>query len=179
MNYNKFISQLDEVRGVAQRDSALCFGHVIEQTSTGIVLIDRYETEFKNLEEARTYLKQQQLTQDIQSQLVESLPENKIAVIIKEHHSDVKVTDKLIETYIEAASSKLFTFDSVVSGIREHTEVKTINKLDFVLEDGTSIAIDRSTFDKLNNMLGQQPEIISYMRESTNNFLTVVDLLEE
>jgi hypothetical protein len=180
MNYKSFINNLSSVRGV-EGSTLLCYGHVVEQSNTGTIIIDKQDTEFSSLEEAKEYIKCLQLTHVIQNQLVEDISEKRVAGLIKEHHSDVKITDKLIEAYVDAASSKIFTLDPVVISIKEYVEVKQprFSKMEFVLEDGSLIAIDRTTFDIINNKLGQHSDVIEYMRESTSNFLEVVNLLEE
>jgi len=51
-------------------------------------------------------------------------------------------------------------------------------KLDFILGDGSIIAIDESTFNKINNILCNHSDIIDYMRESKQNFIYVIEQLE-
>ena len=100
-----------------------CFGKKIQE-SNGVIYINREATEFSSIEEARTYIKNkassEQLEEQITKELNEDLSTVQIAKIIKEHH-DVKVTDTLIESYIELASSKLFTVDPVVQVIVPQT----------------------------------------------------------
>ena len=180
MYYNKFIRTLAGNKAVSHTRS---FGHMIEKTEDGI-LIDGQPTEFKELEEARQYIKQQHYTKNIEEQvkteLYDEISENKIANIIKEHH-DIKVTDTLIESYIELASSKLFTLDPVVLGIRQLNKLDKIveGKIDYKLSDGSIIAISESTQQKLNTLLDNQQEIIEHMRESQDNFLNVLEQIGE
>jgi hypothetical protein len=48
-----------------------------------------------------------------------------------------------------------------------------------VLADETIVAINHQTQDRLNKLLGNQPEIIEYMRESKENFCHVLEQIEE
>jgi spore coat protein CotF len=41
------------------------------------------------------------------------------------------------------------------------------------------VVIKESTQARLNNLLGNQKEIVEYMRESKENFLNVIQQLEE
>ena len=160
------------------------YGHIIEQISNGKIFIDGEKTSFTDLEEARQYVKAKQYNKTIEEQvkteLYEDIPDNKIANIIKEHH-DIKVTDTLIESYIELASSKLFTVDPVVLDIRNLNKLDKLieGKIDYKLADGTIIAINESTQDKLTELFKDEQEIIEHMRESKENFINVLKQIGE
>jgi hypothetical protein len=179
MHYGKFLNTLT---GNTARVHS--YGHIIEQTSNGKILIDGEKTSFTDLEEARQYIKTQKYTKTIEEQvkteLYEDIPDNKIANIIKEHH-DIKVTDTLIESYIELASSKLFTVDPVVLDIRNLNKLDKLieGKIDYKLADGTIIAINESTQDKLTELFKDEQEIIEHMRESKENFIDVLKQIGE
>ena len=159
-------------------------GYLIEQTGSGKILIDKEKTSFADLEEARQYIKTQYetkiLEEQIKTELYDDISDNKIANIIKEHH-DVKVTDTLIESYIELASSKLFTVDPVVQEIRDLNKLDKLveGKIDYKLEDGSIIAIDEYTQFRLNSLFKDQQEIIEHMRESKENFISVLKQIGE
>lgn len=160
-----------------------CFGKKIQE-SNGVIYINREATEFSSIEEARTYIKNkassEQLEEQITKELYEDLSTVQIAKIIKEHH-DVKVTDTLIESYIELASSKLFTVDPVVQEIRNLNKLDRLfdNKIHYELEDGSVVAIDEQTQDKLNNLLTDHKDVVDYMRQSKENFFYVVEKIKE
>lgn len=120
------------------------------------------------------------LVEEVTKEIYEEIPNNKIVQIIKEHH-DVKVTDTLIETYIELASSNIFSVDPVICELRKINKLDTLveGKLNYTLNDGSVIAINESTQDYLNNLLCNQNEIIEYMRESKQNFLYVLERIGE
>ena len=183
MFYKQFSRKLSEdITGVAVARQLHTNGHLIEMTKDQVVLIDKEPTEFSTIEEARQYIKTQYntktLEEQIKTELYDDISDNKIANIIKEHH-DVKVTDTLIESYIELASSKLFTVDPVVQEIRDLNKLDKLveRKIDYRLEDGSIIAIDEYTQFRLNSLFKDQQEIIEHMRESKENFISVLKQL--
>jgi nitrogenase subunit NifH len=177
MNYNEFTSKLHSGEHIRS------YGHLIEMLD-GVVTIDGELTKFKSLEEARENIKQEyaahKIEEQVSKELYEEISDAKVASIIKEYH-DVKVTDTLIETYIQLASSNMFSVDPVVQDIRALNKLDTIveGKLHYVLADDTIVAISEQTQERLNKLLGNQTEIIEYMRESTENFLSVLEQIEE
>jgi hypothetical protein len=181
MRYNEFTKSLKK-SGIVE--SIRSYLQLIEKTEDGKVLINGLETEFKSLEEARQYIKQDYISHQLEEQasknLYEELSDTKVANIIKEYH-DVKITDTLIENYIQLASSNMFSVDPVVQEIRSLNKLDRLieGKLHYVLNDDTIVTISERTQDRLNNLLQNQSEIIEYMRESKENFFHVLTKLEE
>ena len=185
MYFKQFSRKLShDITGAEITEQLHSNGHIIEMTVDGTVLVDKEVTEFKGVEEARQYILKQNNTKDLEEQIktevYEDIADNKIANIIKEHH-DVRVTDTLIESYIELASSKLFTVDPVVQDIRELNKLDKLveGKIDYKLEDGSIIAINEYTQLRLNNLLKDQQEIIEHMRQSKENFISVLKQIGE
>jgi hypothetical protein len=181
MRYTEFAKSLKK-SGVVE--SIRSYLQLIEKTEDGKVFINGIETEFKEVEEARQYIKQDyishQLEEQVSKDLYEELSEHTVANIIKEYH-DVKVTDTLIETYLQLASSHMFSVDPVVQDIRKLNKLDRLveGKLHYVLEDDSIVAIDERTQEELNNLLQNQTDIIEYMRESKENFFYVLEQIEE
>jgi len=179
----KFYELTKKLRTEGVTDSIRSYGHLIEMVNEQ-VLLDGELTKFKSLEEARQYVKQEYISEKLEQQVskesYDELSDEKVASIIKEYH-DVKVTDTLIETYIKLASSNMFSVDPVVQDIRSLNKLDRIveGKLHYVLADESIVAINPQTQDHLNKLLGNQPEIIEYMRESKENFLHVLEQIEE
>ena len=180
MYYNSFIKStkpniVESVRSYLQ---------LIEKTVDGNVLINGIETEFGSIEEARQYIKQDyisnQLAGNVTTEVYEEISEDKVANIIKEHH-DIKVTDTLIESYVKLASSRIFSVDPVVLEIRSLNKLDRLieGKLHYVLDDESIVTIDERTQQRLNMLLQNQTEIIEYMRESKEHFFHVLKKLEE
>ena len=181
MNYTQFTKSHKKTNVV---ESIRSYLQLIEKTEDGLVLINGIETEFKSLEEARQYIKQDyisnQLAEQVSTGLYEELSDDKVANIIKEHH-DIKVTDTLIESYVKLASSRRFSVDPVVLEIRSLNKLDRLieGKLHYVLDDESIVTIDERTQERLNKLLQNQTEIIEYMRESKDNFIHVLTKLEE
>ena len=159
------------------------YGHIIEQIGDKI-LVDGKETTFESLEEARSQIKydynSKKLEEQASKELYEELSDTTIANIINEYH-EVKVTDTLVESYKELASSHMFSVDPVVQKIRSINKLDRLveNKLHYVLKDDSIVAISESTQERLNNLLQNQTEIIEYMRENKQHFMHVLTKIEE
>ena len=115
--------------------------------------------------------------EDREQQLVDSidvsLPEERIAECIS-RHSDVEITDKLIEEYINKASETDFNIDPILTDIKLRSINEFRNKLDYVLKDGTKIAISEKNQILLNSLLKDKDEIVSHMSENKQNFMEVL-----
>jgi hypothetical protein len=107
----------------------------------------------------------------------EEVSASKIAGIIREHY-DIEVDDSLIESYTDLASSKVFTIDPAVHDIRALSTSVINGKIDYILDDGSSIAVYEETQLKLNTLLGDKYELIEYMQESADNFMHVLKALD-
>jgi len=133
----------------------------------------------KSLEEARedivSYIKNSKLIDDIDN----IIPEEKIATLIRKYHEINKITDTLVESYIELASSNIFSIDPVITEIKRQSASSFNNKLEYTLDDGNVVAIDENTQSHLNILLKNKYEIIDYMRECKYNFMHVIKQLGE
>jgi len=177
MNYTALNKKVNDiVSGADLVEQTQFYGSVLALSSEGKVYIDNHLTEFESLDEARSFVRHKDIGNEISKEIYEEILENKIANIIREEHK-VKVTDTLIESYIDLASSKLFTTDKVVQRIRELNRHDSIleNKLHYVLNDGSTVAIDVGTQEYLNSILDQ--EVVEYMREGKENFMNALQLL--
>ena len=181
MYYRQFAKTLKNSDVV---DSIRSYNHLIENRQDGSVTINGELSEFKSLEEARKYIKTKIFSEKLEAQIsndtYEELSENRIAQIIKDNH-DIKVTDTLIESYIDLASSKLFTVDPVVYEIRKLNKLDVVveNKIHYELNDGTTVAISKDTQKTLNKLLQSHTDVVEHMRESKDNFLRVVEQIRE
>ena len=116
-------------------------------------------------------------TEEREQQLVDSidvlLPEERVAEYIAKH-SDDTITDELVESYIRKASSTDFNVDPIITEIKVGQAKELRNKLDYVLKDGTKIAISEENQILLNSLLKDKDEIVSHMSENKNNFIEVL-----
>lgn len=181
MRYSQFIRSIKKA-GVYE--SARAYGHIIEQLDDGAITIDGEQTAHTSLEEAKESIRQEyatlKLEEEISKDTYEEISDNTVASIIKEHH-DVKITDTLIESYIQFASSNIFTVDPVVQKIRSLNKLDRLieGRIQYVLDDESIVTISEGTQDILNKLLQNQTEIIEHMRESKENFLHVLEQIGE
>ena len=124
---------------------------------------------FKDIYTASSEDRDQKLLDSIEV----SLPEERIAECIS-RHSDVEITDKLIEEYINKASETDFNIDPILTEIKLRSINEFRNKLDYVLKDGTKIAISEKNQILLNSLLKGKDEIVSHMSENKQNFMEVL-----
>lgn len=139
---------------------------------------ENVEIELKSLEEAREYAKSYIVNSNILKDIDAVIPEEKIVNLISKYHDSIKITDKIVESYLELASSNLFTIDPVLLEIRQKSS-SIPGKIEHKLNDGSSVAINETTQSKLNALLEDKYQIIDYMRESKANFMNVIRQLEE
>ena len=111
--------------------------------------------------------------QDLVDSIDVSLPEERIAECIS-RHSDTEITDKLVEEYMNKASETDFNIDPILTEIKSGSINELRNKLDYVLEDGTKIAISEENQILLNSLLKGKDEIVSHMSENKQNFMEVL-----
>lgn len=176
MRYTEFSKKVKtQLYGSPVAEQVTLSGETVTRLEDGRILLNGKDTELTSVEEAVRYIKQIKLEEELKQELYEDIPALKIATLIQEHHN-IKVTDKLIESYIELASSKLFTADPVVQGIRTMNSLDSLveGKIDYVLNDGSIVAIDEDTNAAINNLLAEQSDIVHYMRESKQNFMQVM-----
>lgn len=172
--FSELRNKLFEDLGVL--DSYICYDKKVRIDKGLSVFVEgqKIDCEVQSLEEARLYAKKYienlRLIEDINT----TVPEEKVAHYIRKHHNVDKITDTLIESYIELASSNLFSVDPVVSEIKERSAVTFSGKLEYKLNDGTMVAIDEDTQQTLNNLLQNHNEVVEYMRESKGNFMRIL-----
>jgi hypothetical protein len=177
MYYSQFIRAVNTAHyGSPVVEQSTYLGESIVITECGKVFVN--QTEIVGLEcaeEARKYIKQVKLEEELIKEIYEDIPDIKIANLIQEHHN-IKVTDTLIESYKELASSKLFSVDPVIQEMRAFNSItnELEGKIDYHLDDGSIVAIDEDTNISINNLLVNNNEIVQYMRESKQNFMHII-----
>lgn len=178
ITYNKFKSKIYE--SVNLLDSFIYREKRVTISSDLHVSIDALPagTKFSSLEEAAEYAKNQIDNQEVLEN-VDIISEAKVVEIIKKHEVTNRVTNQLVEAYVEFVSSKDFSIDPVVTEIKGKFNDSQFNKLEYVLKDGTIVALDEQTVAKLSNELKDKYKLVEHMCESKENFMQVVRQLEE
>ena len=127
----------------------------------------------KDLEEAREYAKTHIDTSILVEDIGATIPEEKIINLVSKYHSSVKITDTIVESYLELASSNLFTIDPVLVEIKQRS-TSIPGKIEHKLSDGNVVAISEETQNLLNTLLDDKYQIVEYMRESKENFMRII-----
>lgn len=178
MNYKQLQSKL---YGNDITTSVICRNHTIAEAVDGSIFIDRKLTEFSSIQEAKQYLKHSSNLAAISEQIREDLYRNSDQIVssIQKHHKDVRITDTLVESYVQLAVSKSFTADEVVFDMRTSNTTDRLleDRLDYKLNDGSTIVITEETQKSINTLLKHDPNVIDYMKQSRSNFLQVLKQL--
>ena len=95
---------------------------------------------------------------------------------IKKHHHIGVIPNSLVERYQNLIESKRFSVDPVVIDMREQ-DSKLYKKINYTLEDGSIVAIDESTRDKLKTLFVNKYKEVMYMNESKDNFFKIIQLI--
>ena len=80
---------------------------------------------------------------------------------------------KIVESYLDLASSNLFTIDPVLLEIKQRSSSLS-GKIEHKLSDGSVVAINEETQNLLNTLLEDKYQIVEYMRESKQNFMRII-----
>ncbi len=178
ITFNKLKTKLTESSGVL--DSFIYQEKRVVISKDFSILIDEevIGMELKNLEEAREYAKTYVNNSLIIEDIDAVIPEEKIVNLISKYHNNIKITDSIVESYLDLASSNLFTIDPVLVEIKQKAS-SIPGKIEHTLNDGSVVAINEETQNLLNTLLEDKYQIVEYMRESKQNFMYVLRELEE
>ena len=171
--FSELRNKLFEDLGVL--DLYICYDKKVRIGKDLSVVVEnqKLDCEVQSLEEARLYAKKyienQRLLEDIDT----TVPEEKVANYIRKFHNVDKITDTLVESYIELASSNLFTIDPVLVEIKQRS-TSIPGKIEHKLNDGSVMAISEDTQNLLNKLLEDKYQVVEYMRESKENFMRTI-----
>lgn len=173
--FSQFRKRINENVGCA--DAFICFGKKVCIKESTEVTVDGEELglTFGSLDEAREYVKDY-IRNSIEVESIKEtlIPEEYIASLISKHHNINRITDTLIETYKELASSNSFSADPVIFEMKKSSVSVSHNKIEWKLNDGAVVAVEATTQEHLNKLLKDKPEVVQHMRESKDNFLNIV-----
>ena len=175
--YSKLKTKLHQEQNIVDR-FVLGENRVFITKDLHIIVNDEYIGDAANLKEARMYVNKYITSKKIVENISSLIPEEKVVSLIKKHHNIDKITSKLVESYIELVSLNIFSIDPVITEIKQNS-VELNGKLQYVLEDGSVIAINENTQKRLSTLLEDKYQIVEYMRKSKKNFMHVVKELKE
>lgn len=116
----------------------------------------------------------------IKEDIFKATPKHLVADIIASNYPSVRVTDKLIESYLDLALTKQFTVDETIRDIRALNSFDSLyeDKTIFVLDDSSTVVVSNETYDKICESINNQ-DTIKFMRKNKENFLNCIDVLQE
>ena len=118
-SFTAFKKQVLEQSGLAASLSLYGYDVQISESLDIIINGEKIKSDVNTLEEAREYAKRYIENIELLEDIDTTIPEEKVAQYIRQYHNIEKITDTLIESYIELASSNMFTVDPVVTAIKE------------------------------------------------------------
>jgi hypothetical protein len=182
MFYSQFSKRLQQTNAkVGILESTYFYGHCIQKTEEGAILINGTPTSHETLSEAKQHIRYTQEANNIIQEIKEDFYKDnrdKIITIIKENHN-IKVTNNIVDNYIQIASDNSFSIDPVVLDIRNINNYDKLieGKLHYKLQDNSIVAISEETQNVINKLLQDNNTAIEYMKESSDNFLKILDII--
>jgi hypothetical protein len=128
--------------------------------------------QFESIEEALEHAKAQIAVEHIAEE-VTVITETKIAELLKKHNLVERVTDTHIRSCVDCYNSKEFTLDPVITEMKRG-EMGLSDKFEYVLNDGSIIAISEKTLSDLTVELKDKYKIVEHMRENKHNFMQII-----
>ena len=114
----------------------------------------------------------------IKEEIFRATPQHIIAEVIEKNYPNARITEQLIDSYLDIALTEEFTLDECVHQVRRLNPFSDVNnRICFTLEDNSRIAISEETFVVLQETINI--DTVAFMRKSVSNFLEVVNILEE
>ena len=172
ITYSKFRQALNEQQSLLEA-FVVDECHVYITKDMKIIVDDEYVGDANSLDEARSYARKLIEYKSIVDNIDTTIPEEKVVNLIKKYHSIDKITHSLVESYIDLASSNIFSIDPVIVELNKNSS-SLAGKFEFKLEDGSEVAINESTHTRLSELLEDKYQIVEYMRKSKANFMHVV-----
>lgn len=115
----------------------------------------------------------------IKEDIFKATPKHLVADVIAKNYPDARVTDKLIESYLDLALTKQFTADKAIHEIRQLNSFDSMyeDKIVFVLEDDSKVLISSETYNKVCESINNK-DVIEFMRKNKDNFLDCIDIVQ-
>ena len=119
-------------------------------------------------------------TKQIQEDIFRATPRHLIADIIASNYPDARITDKLIESYMDLSLTRQFTTDKTISEIRRLNsfDADFEDKLTFILDDDSKVIVSEETYQHICECINSN-DTIQFMRKNKENFLNCVNIIQE
>jgi len=119
-------------------------------------------------------------TRKIREEIFRGTPRHLVAEAIAKSQPEVRITEKVVDFYLDIAASRQFTIDETVNKIRELDSFKGIfeNYKTFVLDDNSEVVISEEMYVKVCESINNT-DVLQFMRANKDNFMSVVNILKE
>ena len=116
----------------------------------------------------------------IREDIFRATPKQLVADIIAANHVDVRITDKLIESYVSLALTKQFTLDKTICEIRklDSFDSAAAGTITFVLDDASKVSVSETMYTTICENINSL-DVVQFMRQSKDNFISVVNIIKE
>ncbi|NBP55141.1 hypothetical protein EBU71_01135 [bacterium] len=173
-DYNSFKTSIKEIANI--HTSFIHNGKRVVIDNEFNVSIDneKLNENFSSSEEAISYTRSyiDNIVNTINTKNI--IPDERLIAIIQKYHNTNKITDTLLESYKNLASSEVYTIDSVITELKQKENSTLYDKLEYVLEDNTRIALTTETQEMLAEVLKDKPDTVLFMSKNKTNFMSVV-----
>lgn len=161
------------------------YGKVAHFTPENVLMIDgEVIGEFKGLKEAKEFCESLRLSEELKPEIFieqQSLSESQIALILKED-SELRPTENVVSAFRTIVETKSFFPVNALIKLREKARnIEIPGKIDYILDDGSKVALDIETNLKLNTLidLKESADLVKFMRTNQKNFLYIVEQIIE
>lgn len=162
------------------------YGKVAHFTEENVLVLDgKIVGEFKGLKEAKEYCESLRISEELKESIVVEEPiitESQIALVLKED-GEIKPSQSVVAFFNDLIETKKFIPCNALITLREkRRNIEIPGKIDYVLEDGSKIALDFETNFRLNSLIDSKDsaDLIRFMTSNHKNFMYVVEqVLEE
>ena len=140
-----------------------------------------YRTLTKRLKEFAGQEPEDPTVIEIREDLYRLIPESVVIELIRKHHPDARITNTMLEHYYGESQAQNLTTDKTTLEIRRLNPADAVfeSHTEYRLNNGDCVVISEQTGKRLNKLLGENPIILDYMKESAETFMDVVNELEE
>lgn len=115
----------------------------------------------------------------IKDDIFKATPKHLVADVIAINYPEARITDKLIESYLELAATKEFTLDKTIHEIRKlDSFVEFEDKVTFMLEDDSCVVISNELYTTICKSINNE-STIQFMRKNKENFINCIDIIKE
>lgn len=164
----------------------ISYGKVAHFVNKHLVLDGETIGKFVGLKEAKEYCEavymSRMLAEELSSKERLALTEEKIAFTISEH-AEVRATESTVNEFKNLLETKHFAPFNTLLVLREQARnlSQFPGKIEYIMEDGSSVLLDIETNLKLNRLmdLRESKELLSFMTQSSTNFVMCVEQLLE